>query len=58
MGYNSKKIRAVAKCLECRSRPNLSECTCQKSCKSSQNWESYGQEETTYFKGAFLKFHH
>ena len=55
MGYNLKKIRAVAKILQCRSKPNLPEGTCQKSCKSNQNWESYGQKETTYFKGAFLQ---
>ena len=55
MGYNSKKIRAVTKILQCRSRPNLSEGTCQKFCKSNQNWESYGQKETTYFKVAFLQ---
>ena len=55
MGYNSKKIRAVAKTLKCKSRPNLSEGTCQKFCKSNQNWESYGQNKTTSFKGAFPK---
>ena len=55
MGNNSKKIEAVAKILECKSRPNLSEETCQKSSESNHNWESYGQKETTYFKGAFLQ---
>ena len=42
MSCNSKKIRPVAKVLKCRSRPNLSEGTCQTFCKSYQNWESYG----------------
>ena len=45
----------MAKILWCRSRPNLLEGTCENSCKSNQNWESYGQKETTYFKGAFLQ---
>ena len=55
MGNNSKKIRVVAKILECKSRPNLSEETCQKSSKSNHSCESYGQKETIYFKGAFLQ---
>ena len=55
MGYNSKKIRAVAKISQSRSRPDLSDDMCQKSCESNENWESYGQKEITYFKGAFLQ---
>ena len=53
MGYNSKNIRTVAKRFQCRSRTNLSERACQKSCESIQNWGSYGQKENTYFKGTF-----
>ena len=45
----------MAKILQRRGRPNLSEGTCQKFCKSNQNWESYGEKETIYFKGAFLQ---
>ena len=42
MGYNSEKVRAVAKMFESKSKLNRFEGTCQKSCKSSQNKESYG----------------
>ena len=54
MGYNSKSIRAAIKNFSCRSRTNLSEDACQKSHESNQNWGSYGQKETTYFKEPFL----
>ena len=54
IGYNSKDIRAMVKIFQCRSRPNLSENLCQKSCESNQNWGSYGQKKTTYFKEPFL----
>ena len=55
MGYNSKNIRVTVKTFSCRGRPNLSEGACQKSCESNQNWGSYGQKETTYFKDVFLQ---
>ena len=55
MGCNSKKKKSVAKTIDCRSRPNLSEDACGKSCESNQKWESYGQKATSYFKGAFLQ---
>ena len=53
MDYNSKNIRAAVKTLQCKGRPNLSEGACQKFCESNQNWKSYGQKETTYFKEVF-----
>ena len=55
LGYNSKNIKVVVKNFQCRGRQNLSKGACQKSCESNQNWGSYGQKETTYFKEAFLQ---
>ena len=55
MGYNSKKIKGAIKMFYCRSRPNLSEGVCQKSCESNQNWGSCGQKEVTYFKGTLMQ---
>ena len=46
MGYNSKKIRAVAKSFYCRSRANFSEGVYQNASERNQNWESYIQKET------------
>ena len=40
---------------QCTRRRNLYEGTCQKSYESSQNWGSYNQKETTYFKGPFFQ---
>ena len=54
MDYKSKTIRAAVRIFHCRSKPNLSENVCPKSCESDQNWRSYGQKETTYFKEPFL----
>ena len=54
MGYNSENIRAAVQVFQCRSRPNLSEDVCQKSRESNQNWGSYEQKGTTYFKEPFL----
>ena len=54
MSYNSKNIRAAVKIFQCRSRANLSENVCQKFRESNQNWGSYEQKGTTYFKEPFL----
>ena len=54
MGYNSENIRATVQVFWCRSRPNVSENVCQKSRESNQNWGSYEQKETTYFKKPFF----
>ena len=51
----SKNIRVVGKMFWCRSRANLSEDACQKSSESIQNWGSYGQKETGYFRRTFLQ---
>ena len=54
MGYNSKKLEAMAKAFQCRNRPNLSEVVYKTPCECDQNLEDHGQKETTYFKGSFL----
>ena len=54
MVYNSKNTRAAMKFFQCRSRLNLSENVYQKFRESNQNWGSYEQKETTYFKEPFL----
>ena len=54
MSYNSKNIRTVVKIVYWRSRPDLFEDMCQKSCGINQNWGSCGRKETTYFKEPFL----
>ena len=54
MGYHSENVRAVVRGFQCRSRTNLSENVCQKSRESNQNWGSYEQKQTTYFKEPFL----
>ena len=54
MGYNSENIRAAVQVFNCKSRPNLSENVCEKSHESNQNWGSYEQKGTTYFKKPLL----
>ena len=55
MALNSENVGATVKMFQCRGRPNLSEDTCQKPYEFNQNWTSYEQKETTYFKEAFLQ---
>ena len=54
MGYSAENIRATVQVFQCTSRPNLSENVCQKSSENNQNWGSFEQKWTIYFKKPFL----
>ena len=56
MGYNSKKKKNNNKELWQKFFNLEVDQTFRKVCaKNNQNWESYEQKETTYFRGAFLQ---